>query len=452
MRLAVERCLMGVVFLCAQMHPQTFGRCAAAMTTGLECRHAVERSRCGLPMRSVVTRLAVLLLLCMAMSCSRPSVTLTHDAYIWQREWTPALTQAMHASAGDIRAWRVLAAQTDAGGRLQLFHPDRAALQASGKPVVLVVRIDGQLAQWNEAQLLSDTEALWRDWQANGLHITALEIDHDCGTARLSAYAHYLAALRPLLRGASLSITALPAWLHAAALDDVLAQVDESVLQVHAVRDPHAGLFDGELARQWAEAYAQRSDKPFRIALPTYGSRVSWDAQGRLASVQSESVALDSGDDSRELLATPQQVAAFLAQLRRDPPANLAGIAWFRLPTAQDDRAWTLPTWLAVIRQQPLGNELVAVAQASTTPGMLDLLLRNPGELDAPLPGRVTLPSSCTLADGINGYAKQSVQGESNRDTLVLERRQLGLLPAHRQRVIGWARCAAQGVELHVDA
>jgi hypothetical protein len=387
----------------------------------------------------------------MIASCGRP-VALTHDAYIWQREWTPAVVEAMRESDAAIRQWRVLAAQTDANGRLQVFRPDRIALKSSGKPVLLVVRIDGQLAQWDEVRLLSDTEALWRDWQASGVRLAGLEIDHDCGTARLPAYAHYLAMLRPALHGATLSITALPAWLVSPNLEPLLANVDESVLQVHAVRDPHAGLFDGALALHWANEYAKRSGKPFRIALPTYGSRVSWDAQGRLASVQSESGVLDSGDDSRELLAMPQQIADFLAQLRRDPPAHLAGIAWFRLPTARDGRAWSIATWLAVMRQQPLKNELVAAAQASATPGMVDLLLRNPGELDASLPMRIVLPPDCTLADGVNGYGLRTVRGGSNHGTLVIERRQPGLLQAHHQRVIGWARCAAQGVELHVDA
>ncbi|WP_158882288.1 DUF3142 domain-containing protein [Rhodanobacter sp. L36] len=376
---------------------------------------------------------------------------LTHDAYIWQREWTPAVIDAMRDSGAAIRAWHVLAAQTDADGRLQVFHPDRAALRMSNKPVLLVVRIDGQLTQWDETKLLADTQALWHDWQSSGVRVAGLEIDHDCGTARLPAYTHFLSALRPLMRGATLSITALPAWLDSSALDALLAQVDESVLQVHAVRDPRAGMFDDTLALHWANAYAQRSDKPFRIALPTYGSRVSWDANGRIASVQSESPVLDSGDDSRELLAMPQQIAGFIAQLQRDPPAHLMGIAWFRLPTARDDRAWSLATWLAVIRQQPLKNDVLAVAQPSTTPGMLDLLLRNPGELDAPLPTRVFLPPDCTLADGIQGYARQTVRDGSNRGTLSIKRLQPGLLQAHHQRIIGWARCAAQGVELHVE-
>jgi hypothetical protein len=305
-------------------------------------------------------RIAVALVLCVLAACHKPPALFSHDAYIWQRVWTPAVAQAMNDSAADIRQWRVLAAHTDRAGRLQLFHPDMSALVSSGKPVVLVVRIDGQMVQWNEALLQADTVALWTSWQGRGVRLAGLEIDHDCGTARLPAYGHYLAALRSALPGVRLSITALPAWLRSPDLAAVLAQVDESVLQVHAVRNPRAGLFDGELAMHWVNDYAQRSDKPFRVALPTYGSRVSWDTQGHLVSVQSETGVLDAGDDSRELLATPQEIAAFLAQLQRGPPAHLAGIVWFRLPTASHVGRLHARSSLAVMRQQPLHGEVKA--------------------------------------------------------------------------------------------
>ncbi|WP_235499676.1 DUF3142 domain-containing protein [Frateuria sp. Soil773] len=383
----------------------------------------------------------VAVLLCLVlMGCHRAApVPLPHDAYVWQRAWTPAVTDALRESGGAIHAWRVLAAQTDAAGRLRRFAPDRAALAASGKPVVLVVRIDGQLQAWDEQALLADTLALWRDWQDGGVPLAGLEIDHDCGTARLPAYADFLARLRAALPAqARLSITALPAWLRSPVLGRVLAAVDASVLQVHAVRDPRAGLFDPALARQWAADYAMRSDKPFLLALPNYGSRVSWDAEGRLASVASEAAVLDAREDARELLAQPRQLAAFLRALQADPPPHLQGIAWFRLPTAQDLRAWSLPTWLAVIRGEPLRAQVDASLRRGDAAGGYDVQLYNAGRVDAALPARVGLPAGCSLADGVNGY-RLRMDGR----TPALERAQPGLLRAGHRRTIGWARCGA---------
>lgn len=401
----------------------------------------------SLACRPPTPRWAWLGLFVLLAACQRPSPPLRHDAYIWQRAWTPAVREAMQASAGAITQWRVLAAQTDGSGRFRAVDADRAALRASGQPVMLVLRIDGQLPQWDENALLDGALAAWRDWRGSGVPLAGLEIDHDCGNARLPAYAHFLQRLHAALgAGTTLSITALPAWLHAAALDQVLAQVDQSVLQVHAVRDPRAGLFDPALAQRWADDYAGRSTKPFLIALPDYGSRVSWDEQGRLSSVESETDVLDDRDDARELLASPQQVAGFLRALRDDPPPHLLGIAWFRLPTAQDRRAWSLGTWLAVIRGQPLQTRLVAIARLGSAPGAPDIWLDNRGPIDAMLPSRIRLPAACTMADGINGY-----QLLRQADGLWLQRTQMGLLHGGQRRDVGWARCAIGGEQLHVD-
>ena len=72
---------------------------------------------------------------------------LPQDAYIWQRKWTPALRVALKQSSDLVHAWRVLAAYSDEGGHLQSVAVDWKALKSSGRPVIAVVRINGQLAQ-----------------------------------------------------------------------------------------------------------------------------------------------------------------------------------------------------------------------------------------------------------------------------------------------------------------
>jgi len=55
--------------------------------------------------------------------------------------------------------------------------------------------------------------------------VAGVEIDHDCATARLSAYARFLSILRARLdRTVPLSITALPAWLSAPEVDEVFSK------------------------------------------------------------------------------------------------------------------------------------------------------------------------------------------------------------------------------------
>ncbi len=383
----------------------------------------------------------LLVLLLGLAACSRPSVPLTHDAYVWQRQWSPSLTFALHQSADLVRDWRVLAAQTDANGQLRTVTIDRAALAATGRPVILVVRIDGQLVQWDEDALIAQILAL----RQGAGDIAGIEIDHDCGTARLPAYAHFLGRLKQSLGTLPLSITALPAWLSSGDLDAVLAAADEAVLQVHAVQSPRAGLFDVALARQWIEMFAERSKKSFRVALPNYGSKVSWDTDGRLLAVESEAPALSAGAQSRELAAAPREVARLLSLLDDDTPRHLAGIVWFRLPTADDVRSWSLPTWRAVIQRRPLAAQVTAMAQPGMVAGALDVLLRNDGEVDVSLPATLALPPDCAIADGINGY-----QLDRRSDGLYLKRKQDGWLRSHRQRPVGWMRCTSSNVDIHV--
>lgn len=389
---------------------------------------------------------ALLCVYCLVLAaCGHAAVELENDAYIWQRQWTSELVDAMRQSATDVRDWRVLAAQTDAQGRLRSFPADRAALASSGRPVVLVVRIDGQLAQWDEGALLAQILALRQSWQ--GSPIAGIEIDHDCGTARLPAYAHFLGRLKAGLGDLPLSITALPAWLESPALDGLLTQVDEAVLQVHAVQSPRAGLFDAALAADWAQRFSARTAKPFRIALPTYASRVSFDADGRQLGVESEVPNLAGGVSFSELAASPEAVAGFVAAMKERPPEHLVGLVWFRLPTGEDTRAWSLSTWHAVMRGLPLSSRLSVRARPAAAAGAVDLLLRNDGDVDVSLPSTLSLPADCKLADGINGYVLVS-----DRNGLRLQRRLDGWLHAHRERAVGWARCTGADPRIEIHA
>ncbi len=397
----------------------------------------------------ILPRLALFaLLLTLAQACSRPPVALPNDAYIWQRQWTPMLISAVQANTDIVRRWRVLAAQADANGRWQNTAPDWATLAQSGRPVIAVVRIDGQLAKFDEQVLRQQVEAVIGTWRASGVALAGIEIDHDCATARLPAYAHFLARLRGFLHGQErLSITALPTWLNSGALDSVLAQVDEAVLQVHAVQNPRAGLFDPQQARAWLDAFSSHMHTPWRVALPAYGSRVAWDRDGRVVSIESERSMLVTGMEAHELMADPHVLQDFTRQLAADPPAGLAGIVWFRLPTEQDARAWSLATWRAVLTQSPVDPVIAAQLRSTDDPQLFDLVLANTGVGDGTPPATVRVTGRCAAADGINGYFMQR-----DADGVSFQAREPGLLKPGGQRPIGWLRCAQGKESLHVES
>jgi hypothetical protein len=390
-------------------------------------------------------RLLVALLLCAVglsqstLPTGAPRSPLPHDAYIWQRVWTPQVIAAAQRSADLVRTWHVLVAEADSTGHWIKVAVPWEALQSTGRPIVAVVRIDGRLDDARMPPLL-DRIALLAATPA----VSGLEIDYDCPTSKLVAYAGFLEELKARLPATlKLSITALPTWMNSPALERLAPNVDELVLQVHAVDDPHHGLFDPAQADRWVHAFARRIPRPIRVALPAYDVRVTWRRDGRLASVEGERPLLTGTAPSETLRTSPEAIVAFLHAMQRDAPDSLTGIVWFRLPTDNDRRAWSLDTWRAVVMDRLPAATLNATLVATDNPGLWTVTLANDGIVDATAPRHVRLDPTCTLADGANGFrliagAPLSLQGTGGR------------LRAHESRVIGWARCTEPQRQLDV--
>lgn len=377
--------------------------------------------------------LVAVLLLC---ACERQDAApLDQQLYVWQRQWTPAHEPALNDSRSDFSTLRVLALQAFPNAGWSRARIDSALLKRDARPLIAVIRLDGQLKALDPQAVTAQILQVLADWQGQGLTLAGVEIDHDAGSARLSVYTEFLAHLRGALpANLPLSITALPAWLDSPQLPALLATVDSSVLQVHAVSDPRRGLFDPEQAQRWAKAWGRVTDKPFYLALPAYGVALLADADG--APVVESEVPLERGGQRRELLADPQQLSRLANELREDRPAHLAGLIWFRLPLANDRRAWSLSTLRAVARGDALSSQLGVTFNEHN--GLQDIALRNVGNLDSAWPARITLKAqSCEGADALAGYALQQTA-----DLLTFTRLRDGRIPAGGQRAIGWARCA----------
>jgi len=387
-------------------------------------------------MRVIVGLPALLVSLLLLGACSQPDApALDQQLYVWQRQWTPAHAPALKDSRADFSTLRVLALQAFPQAGWSRARIDPQLLKSDGRPLIAVIRLDGQLKALDQDQVTAQILQVINDWQSQGLTLSGIEIDHDAGNARLPAYADFLTHLRAALPSSlPLSITALPAWLDSPQLPALLATVDSSVLQVHAVSDPRRGLFDPEQARNWAKRWGRSSDKPFYLALPAYGVALLPDSGG--APVVESEVALDQAGERRELLADPQRLSRLAKALREDRPAHLAGLIWFRLPLANDRRAWSLTTLRAVARGDVLSAPLTLGFKEQD--GLFDIRLDNPGNLDSPWPARLLVKAGdCEGADALAGYSLQQTA-----DLLTFTRLRDGRLPAGGQRAIGWARCA----------
>ncbi|CAI1067934.1 DUF3142 domain-containing protein [Serratia entomophila] len=390
-------------------------------------------------------RLAALLLIALALAAwcggRQQAVRLQQpwdqQIYVWQRVWTPQHADALAHSRGLFNELRVLALQVHPREGWREIQVDIPLLKQDGRPLWLVARLDGQLPQLDTTAIIQRLLTLAQRWQDAGLQVSGVEIDHDAATARLPDYQNFLHQLRRQLPASwQLGITALPAWIGSPALPGVLQQADSSVLQVHAVLSPRQGLFDDALALRWVRQYAAVTPKPFRVALPAYGmGLLGFDTQG--AQVESESPLRVAGG-GRELTVAPQQIADFLQQLGNQATPRLRGIIWFRLPLADDRRAWSLATLRAVIERRPLTtNWQVKFRPLPQQNGLYDLIIHNNGPVDAPLPRQIVIAAGgCLAADAAGNYRLETAPQQQRFIRIGGDQVRAG-----QSRPLGWLRC-----------
>lgn len=375
---------------------------------------------------------------------SAKAAGLSHDVYVWQRLWTPAHVQALADSRTTFAQLRVLAAQWHPAEGLVRARIDLDVLHDDGRAVVAVLRADGAAGRFDVDAIADELQRIAHVWGAAGIRLAGFEIDHDAASARLDEYARGLAALRARLpSGLSLSITALPAWTSQPALVDLLGEVDDVVLQLHAVDAPRAGLFDPSRAAARLQAFAAVAKRPFRIALPAYGAALV--ASGGDWLIESETTLAQAGDRI-EIDTDPREVAAFLRTLEATPPTGLVGVSWFRLPLPGDRRVWPLRTLAAVVAGEPLAARLSVLVR--DTGAARDVVVRNEGTLMAPLPRSVRVRGACPVADALDAYRLERSAASLR---FIADASRARIAPAG-ERVIGWIRCAQEsGENVDVD-
>jgi hypothetical protein len=350
---------------------------------------------------------ACLLLLALGLACARePNPLLTHEAYVWQRDWSPELLRALPDAPPEFGTLRVLARERSGPARTPVdVAVDVEALARTGREVVAVMRVEGTAPL--DGISLEEVAAHARAWRARGVRVRGIEVDHDCATGSLAAYADWLERERASLKDLSLSITALPTWASSPDVERLTSIPDDVVLQVHAVRAPT--LFTPEEARGFVEAWAKATRAPFRVALPTYRVRLR---------------------DGTPLSAEPLDAARFLTGLRERPVRGVTGVIWFRLGHRGDPDAWSLLTLAAVMRGEPLDARLTP-RLVDAGGGTRDIVIENSGRVDVDAPARLTLTGNVEVLDGVGGYAPRGAS---------LVARTPPRLRAGERRVIGFVR------------
>ena len=409
-------------------------------------------------------RALVLALLTACTSPPRAHGPLPQQVYVWQRDWTLAVVEAVRTHTPPFQRTLLLGAEVSWNGRVpQVAWVHIPANAVPPRPVAIVLRVNplpGGLGQGDAAQRLHVIAMdLLQRTRVAGLQIVELQIDHDAATAHLADYARWLRLLHADVADVELTITALPTWLTAKAWQDVAQAVDGFVLQVHALVAPAgagspAHLCDPVAAQRAVERAAQ-AGKPFRVALPTYAYGVAYAADGRLLGLVAEQQPpqLPPGTQWRELAADPAELAQLLLAWQGDRPQNLIAISWFRLPVLGDPRNWAWPT-LQAVREGRSPQPNLRLESRLAPDGSIEILARNAGEADAALPDHVAVhwsasgprgPAQLLTSDVLPPYVRADA-GEGLRLQRASER--VRLRPETTQ-VLGWLRLdGVVGVEV----
>jgi hypothetical protein len=360
--------------------------------------------------------------LVLAAACQgrRAAGPLPQGAYVWQREWTPAVRAAV-AGASDFDLLVVLAAEVDPTSsppRVARAGFDAAALRTAGRPVGLALRVRSFPGGFTtRPELAAELADLARESVARlrraGLAPAELQLDYDCPVGRLEDYLPAVAAVRAAVAPVPVTLTALPSWLERGrAFAALAAAADGFVLQVHALAPPGSPgedpppLCDPVAARRAGER-AARLRRPFRVALPTYSYTAAFGPAGELLGVAAEGPEplLPRGGRLHTVASDPAALAGLVRAWTGDRLRELAGVLWYRLPVAGDRRNWPAATLSAVRAGRAPRPHLRLEAQASGL--LVDLALDNAGEAPAPWPEALSVrwPGAPPLAaDALGGY------------------------------------------------
>ena len=400
-----------------------------------------------------------------ALTGCRPSASgpLRQRAYLWQRDWTPAVADALDEIERRMDGAVILGAEiiwSDAGPEARRASIDWAAWKRARSLRALALRIapfSGPFAaeDTNADFIAGVARSLIEEASTYGVKLAEFQIDFDCAQKNLAGYRLWLQRLRSVMPApVRLVITTLPAWLDQPEFASLVRDVDGYVLQVHSVPTRHESgrdtLFDPELTRRWV-AKAAKLGRPFSVALPTYRCIAGYDDAGKLLGVYMDSVPpkWPPGTTTLEFAADADAIADMVREWQTARPPELRELLWYRAPVASDARNWRWPTLAAVMTGRRPRHEL-RVTQEGGNP--VDLALVNDGEAEEPLASIVTArwqEETLEAADALSGWSV--VTGQGRAQFIPSLPSPVRLAPGAK-RSIGWLRFAAPTtVEVQVE-
>ena len=385
--------------------------------------------------------------------CNRSDVNISgplpQRGYIWQREWTLAVVDALGEADRRMDGVVILGAEINLAGKkpeIAKATIDWDAVKRESEHCSLALRIAPFAGPFRSddapAQAIVDlAKQLLSDARAHDVNLEEFQFDFDCAQKNLGSYRTWLIALKPIVQPTRFVITVLPAWLNDSEFRKLVREVDGYVLQVHSVpmsAGTNAKLSDARLAREWV-GKAARFGMPFAVALPTYRCAAGYGPDGKLLSVAMDSVqpVWPPGTRVLEFGADADEIAALVNDWQKTRPAQLRELIWYRVPIATDTRNWRWPTLSAVMSGR-LPEHTLNILQEGENP--IDLSIFNAGEADERFNANVTATwngAGLTASDALAGW---NMKSENGRAIFRVTASHGMRLPPGATRKIGWLR------------
>jgi hypothetical protein len=376
---------------------------------------------------------------------------LPQRGYLWQRNWTPAVRDALRQAQGRMQGVVLLGAEiewTDDQPRVVRATIDWATVKAGGGSCSIALRVAPLRDMASERALPAIAQAarsLLADTRGHGVAVREFQLDYDCAQRNLAAYRSWLHQLRPVVSPARFVITTLPSWLDEPGFESLVREADGYVLQVHSVplKDGRAQtLCDTGAARRWVTK-AARLQRPFSVALPTYRCRAGYSRAGKLLGIALDGVqpSWPPGTRALEFNSDATEIAALVNKWERARPSELQELLWYRIPVATDTRNWRWPTLRAVMSGRRPSRHFEVVREGENP---VDLAIVNAGESDEEVPGDVVAISEAGHLLAAEALAGWEVKRERGRALFSVAPGHRLRLPPGARRQIRWLRYAGK--------
>jgi len=325
----------------------------------------------------------------------RSSGEISHEAYVWQRQWSEGVIESVTQNGPEFASLTVLAAEInwlDSSPEIFRVPLEHKTLQDLNRPIGFAIRIGSYRGPFAQQGPISETlqglaQSIIKEATNHSVPISEVQLDFDCPESKLDDYTIWVRSIKDAIHPINLGITALPSWLGQPHCKHLFKAADRIVLQVHSIDRPDSidadlMLCDPNNAKLAVEKMAEFGI-PFRVALPTYTYLLAFDDQGKLSGLSAEGPQPNwpKSFQTRPLPADAILLTELVKDWKQDRPQTMQGLIWYRLPVSNDRYNWSWPTLGAVIKGQNLASRLDVQAVPGHE-GLYDLFLTNKGTLE----------------------------------------------------------------------